>query len=181
MSSIFKEEKLNNKKTISVLILITVLGAFIGFIYETILYRIDLGYFVKRGSSFGPWVPIYGYGAFFLTIFLYKYKNKPLLVFIFSTIITGTLEYLTGYVLDNFLGKRLWDYNTEILNFGNINGYICFRSVFLFGIGGLFLIEVLIPKIITFIKKINEDKLLIFSSIIGIIYFVDLLLYMIIK
>lgn len=51
MSSIFKAEKLNLKRAVSILILITIIGSFIGFIYEEIFYRIDLGYFVKRGSS----------------------------------------------------------------------------------------------------------------------------------
>lgn len=181
MSSIFKAEKLNLKRTVSILILITIIGSFIGFIYEEIFYRIDLGYFVKRGSSFGPFVPIYGFGSLLLTIFLYRYKNRPLIVLLLSALITGLLEYSTGFIFDKVLNKRLWDYNTEILNFGNINGYICLRSILLFSVGGLILITILIPKIITITNKINERKLSIFSYIIGIVYLIDLLLFSIIK
>ncbi len=31
-------------------------GGIFGFIYEEIFYRIDFGYFVKRGTAFGPWI-----------------------------------------------------------------------------------------------------------------------------
>lgn len=29
----------------------------------------------------------------------YKYNKKPLLVFLISTLVTGILEYLTGYII----------------------------------------------------------------------------------
>ena len=46
-------------------------------------------------------------------------------VFLISLISTGVLEYVTGLVIYEFFnGLRLWDYNTEILNFGNIGGFI---------------------------------------------------------
>jgi len=113
------------KTSINILILIIIISGLFGFIYETIFYRIDLGYFTKRGSTYGPWIPIYAFGGLFITLFTYNLKDKPLLIFIINTLITGLLEYVTGYILFEFKGIRLWDYNTEILNFGNINGYIC--------------------------------------------------------
>ena len=129
---LFKEENYNLKTTINILILIMIFSGFFGFIYETIFYRIDLGYFVKRGSTFGPWIPIYAFGGLFITIFSYKFKKNPLIVFLINCFVTGILEYITGFVLYEFFATRLWDYNTEIWNWGNINGYICFRSIFFF-------------------------------------------------
>ena len=127
---IFKDNKINLKTTINILILIMIFSGFFGFIYETIFYKIDLGYFVKRGSTFGPWIPIYAFGGLFITIFTYRFKDKPFLVFILNCIITGILEYSVGYILYEFNGIRLWDYNTEIWNWGNINGYITFNIIF---------------------------------------------------
>ena len=46
--------------------LIMILSGFFGFIYEMLFYKIDLGYFVKRGSTFGPWIPIYAFGGLLL-------------------------------------------------------------------------------------------------------------------
>ena len=121
---LFQDYNLNLKTTLSILILVVVIGGFFGFIYESIFYRIDLGYFVKRGSSFGPIVPIYGWGALLITLVTYRFKDKPWLVFIINCVLTGSLEYLTGYVLLKNGGIRLWDYNTEIWNWGNMI-YMC--------------------------------------------------------
>ena len=60
MKTLNNDDNLRNKDIINILILVLIFGAVFGFIWETIFYRIDLGYFTKRGSSFGPIVPIYG-------------------------------------------------------------------------------------------------------------------------
>ena len=171
----------NLKKTISVLLLIMIIGGIIGFIYEEIFYRIDLGYFVKRGSTFGPWIPIYAYGSLLITILTYRFKDKPLKVFAINTLLTGTLEYVTGFILYEFKGIRLWDYNKEILNFGNINGYICARSVLLFGFSSLVLIYLIIPKLLKLAKNSDEKKLLFISILLGSIFFLDEILFILLK
>ena len=130
-----------------------------GFIYETIFYRIDLGYFVKRGSTYGPWIPIYVFGGLFIYLLTYKYKKKPLLVLLLSMLISGLLEYFTGMFFYEVLNTRLWDYNKEILNFGNINGYICLRSILFFGISGMILNYLLVPLLNKIMKKINYKVL----------------------
>ena len=178
---IFKDEKISKKSTINILILIMIFSGIFGFIYETIFYKIDLGYFIKRGSTFGPWIPIYAFGGLFITLFSYKLKKSPLLVFIINCLVTGILEYSTGYVLYEFMGKRLWDYNTEIWNFGNINGYICLRSVLFFGFSSLFLIYGIIPFLKEIAMKISENKLIIISTCLGMIFLVDMLLYGVLK
>ena len=169
-------KNINYKDIISILILIMVLGGIFGFIYETIFYRIDLGYFVKRGSTYGPWIPIYSFGSLFIVLFTYKLKKYPYIVFFINMFITGILEYLTGYILFEFFNKRLWDYNTEILNFGNINGYICLRSVLFFGLSSLFLIYILVPLLIKLFNK-NKKVFKITSLILGIIYLIDFIIY----
>lgn len=178
---IFKEEKFNLKTTINILILIFVSSGIFGFIYETIFYRIDLGYFVKRGSTFGPWIPIYAFGGILITLISYRFKNKPFLVVAINCIITGLLEYLTGLFLYEVCGIRLWDYNTEIWNFGNINGYICLRSVLFFGISSLLLIYTMIPTFKKIAKKVPEKILSIISIILGSAFVLDIILFGILK
>lgn len=178
---IFKDKNVNLKNTINILIIIMVISGICGFIYETLFYRIDLGYFVKRGSTFGPWIPIYFFGGGLLAIFTYRFKDKPLIVFLLACLITGVLEYGTGYVLDELFHTRLWDYNIEIWNFGNINGYICLRSILLFGFANLFLIYYVIPKLISFSKKISEDNLTCISIILLCLFVIDTVTYQIIR
>ena len=178
---VFDNEKISLKNTINILILVMVLCGFLGFVYETLFYRIDLGYFIKRGSSFGPWIPIYAFGGLFITLATYKYKQKPIIVFLISCLVTGVLEYSTGWVLYEVFNTRLWDYNVEIWNFGNVNGYICARSILFFGVSSLFLIYSVIPNIQKFVKSFNESKITIISYILGGICAVDVLLYHLLK
>ena len=178
---IFDDEEFNLRTTINVLIIIMVLSGIFGFIYETIFYRIDLGVFVKRGSSFGPWIPIYAFGGLFITLITYRIRKNPLAVFIVNCVVTGILEYSTGLVLYKFFKMRLWDYNTEIWNWGNINGYICARSVIFFGISSLMLIYCFIPIVKEFIKKMSEAKATILASLLGITFAIDVFIYNIVK
>lgn len=178
---IFKEDKLNFKTTLSILVLIMVTTAFWGFVYETIFYKIDLGYFVKRGSTFGPWIPIYAFGGLFITLATYRLRKNPFLVFAVNCVVTGVLEYLTGFVLYEAWGIRLWDYNTEIWNWGNINGYICLRSILYFGLSSLLLIYFVVPFIKKLALKLSEKKLVIISTCLGLTFALDILLYAIIK
>jgi uncharacterized membrane protein len=99
-----------------------------------------------------------------------------LLVFTVSCIVTGTLEFLTGYILDVFFNIRLWDYNVEILNFGNINGYICFRSVVLFGFAGLLLVYVIYPMIKKLKNKCNKILYNVLCFVPAIIFLIDIII-----
>ena len=181
IQSIFQDTKLNKREKINLLILIMISSGILGFIYEEIFYRIDLGYFTKRGSTFGPWIPIYLFGGLFITLITYQWKKHPLLVFLGSLIITGVLEYLTGYVLYHFFHTRLWDYNVEILNFGNINGYICLRSVLLFAFAGIFLIYIMIPLFIKLIQKSDAKIMNKICNILMVLFLLDVIIYHIVK
>jgi uncharacterized membrane protein len=178
LEKVFEKDKTIKKENIIyLLLLIFVIGGVVGFVYEELFYRIDLGYFVKRGTTFGPWIPIYGFGSLFITLLCFRLKDKPFVIFLLSSVITGVLEYGTGWFCDKILHHRYWDYNTEILNFGNINGYVCFRSVFLFAVAGLFLIYVLVPKVN---KLLNKYNLKLVSIILGSLFIIDIILYKII-
>ena len=51
MNLLKSDYNLDTMQLIDLLILVMVTSSFCGFIYELLFYRIDLGYFVKRGSS----------------------------------------------------------------------------------------------------------------------------------
>ena len=117
------------RKLIPLLMLIFTVAGVIGFIYEEICGFINEGHFFKRGTTFGPWIPIYGFGALLIFTLTVKIRKKPLLVFLIAAFASGLLELVSGYVFDRFFHMRLWDYSNVILNWGHVNGYICVRSV----------------------------------------------------
>lgn len=176
-SKIFKDQKLDEVNVVNVLIIVLIIGAVFGFFWETCFYRFSLGYFIKRGTSYGPIVPIYGFGAVSIVVLTYRYRENPWLIFFINTLSLGTLEYVTGWVLYEFLDKRLWDYNTEIWNFGNLHGFVCARSIAAFGFAGLFLIYFLLPQIFKLVKRIPEKRMTIICFSILSIFVTDIFTY----
>ena len=154
--------------------LVIVISGMLGWLYEFIFYYFNGGMkqFYMQGGNFLPWINIYAIGALLIIAITYQYRKEPWKVFLLSTITTGLLEFLSGYTIFHLVGRRLWDYNVEILNFGNINGFVCFRSVFFFGLSGLLLMYVILPFCIYLSKKVNKKVFLILSiSLLSIILF----------
>ena len=165
--------KFDKKTKLSILLLMVVIAGVFGFIYEFIFYYLNSGFkiFYYRGSNFLPWINIYAIGALFIYFLTYKKRKNPIKVFIFSTLICGILEYVAGYIMYTYFdGFRCWDYNTEILNFGNINGYICVRSVLFFGLSSLLLIYVIIFLLYFLATKINTKILFIMAIVLFSIF-----------
>ena len=177
-----KKELTERQREMIGIFLLTVMGAFIGWVYEMIFYRIDLGYFTKRGHGFGPWLPIYAFGALGLILIVHKRKLHPLVIFFVSMIGSGIIEYVTGWVLFHLMGGvRLWDYNVEIWNWGNIDGFVCARSVLIFGVFGTVFGVLMVPRFMEFIKKVKALPLVIFSAVLAIVVFADVIYGYVIK
>lgn len=160
-----KDKKLDKLTTFGVICLVFVITGFVGWVYEFIFYYLNSGMktFYYRGSNFFPWINIYATGSLLIYLLTRKFKKNPFLVFIISVISTGILEFLSGYFIYELLGERYWDYNTEIWNFGNIGGFVCLRSVLCFGLSGLLLMYLVIPKCVEIAKKSNKKMFLIIT------------------
>ena len=167
----------DTRQLINLLILIMVFSGVFGFIYELLFYKIDTGRFIKRGSSYGPWIPIYVFGGAAYTLLVYPFKEHPLLVFVMCVVVSGVMEYVTGWVLYNVFHTRLWDYNTEIWNFGNINGYVCLRSVMFFGVSGVLLVYMVIPILIKVMSMVDPGVTTIVCRSLALAMIADGLLY----
>lgn len=150
-------------------ILIFLIGSFIGWIYEEIFYFVTENSITNRGFFYGPYLPVYGWGSVILMLTLRKLKKHPILIFVLSMLITGIVEYITGYVMYVIYDKVWWDYTGLFLN---ISGYVCFRSVFTFAIGTLGLIYFIEPYLNKFIKKYYKCAYVI-SVLFLILFFVD--------
>lgn len=160
---------------LGILSLIIVISGIFGWVYEFIFYYFNGGMkeFYFRGGNFLPWINIYAIGAllvYFLTKKMKKTKKNALKFFIISVIATGILEYVGGYLMYTLgNGFRCWNYNSEILNFGNINGFVCLRSVLFFGVSCLMLIYLIVPMCYYIASKMNKKSFLIMSfSICGL-------------
>ena len=176
IKDLMNEYKIDKLTIVGVICLLISISGVFGFVYEFIFYFFNGGakVFYYQGGNFLPWINIYAIGALLILFLSFKYRKKPLLVFLISFLSTGILEFISGYLIYTIgNGTRYWNYNTEILNFGNIGGFVCLRSVLFFGISGLILIYLILPFIIKLSKKMNKKTFIIISIIICSIFLLD--------
>lgn len=171
-----KNHSFDKKTMLGIFCMIIVIGGVFGFLYEYFFYFFNGGMkeFYYRGGNFLPWINIYATGSVMIYILTYKYRKNPLKVFLISVISTGLLEYFSGlgiYIIGD--GLRYWDYNTEILNFGNINGFVCLRSVMFFGLSALLLMYAIVPFCFHVASKSNRKLFLIVTITICSIFLAD--------
>ena len=167
--------KFDKETMIGIFCLLVVITGMFGFLYEFIFYYFNGGMktFYWRGGNFLPWINIYATGSIMIYFLTYKDRKKPLKVFLTSVITTGILEYFSGLGMDKIAGKRCWDYSQEILGDLNINGYVCLRSVLVFGIFALLLMYIVIPLCYYLAKQSNKKVFISISVILFSIFMLD--------
>lgn len=142
----------------------------LGWIMEVILVGIKSKKFVDRGFLVGPYCPIYGCGALFITILLQNYSDNIFILFVLGMIICALLEYITGFLLEKIFKARWWDYSTKKFN---INGRVCLNTMIPFGLLGVVIMKIINPALFTVFNNMNTESLNIITIILLIIYLVD--------
>lgn len=105
--------------------------AMVGWVLECIYCSIGQRKAVNRGFLYGPWCPVYGFGAVALIVTLSPLKEYPLLFVPLSILVTSVIELITGLIFERVLHMKLWDYTGKFLN---IKGYVCFKNSLIWGI-----------------------------------------------
>ena len=170
-----KDHNFDKKTMLGIFCLIIVISGMFGWLYEVVFYYFNSGMteIYWRGGNFLPWINIYAIGAVLIYVLTYKKRKNPLFVFIVSMVSTGILEYIGGYFMEYIMQVRCWDYSNEILNFGNIDGYVCLRSVLVFGFSALLLMYLIVPLCFYLAKKMPKKAFLILSYTICAIFLFD--------
>lgn len=157
-------------KTIEGYFFLFIIYAFIGWCIEVAGKLWQNHRFINRGFLIGPWLPIYGYGAFVMTLLLEEYKGDLLVLFCMSMLLCSVLEYVTSYLMEKLFRARWWDYSTHKFN---LNGRICLSNAVLFGIGGVLIIEVTNPLLTPLFYKIPSSILPILSLSLFLLFLLD--------
>jgi len=123
-----------------------------GWLWECGLYVIRDNMIVNRGTMYGPWIPIYGFGGVFIVFLLDRYKSSKIRVFFLGIGICAVLEYFVSFMLEFAFNSSYWNYDEDFLN---LNGRICFSGLTAFGIGGLASVYFLAPAIASFTGKMK--------------------------
>lgn len=136
-----------------------ILFAFLGWIidssYCSLIHRkiIISGYF--RGI---PLCPIYGFGGIVLIHSFAFFIHAPFwLTILVTTFFVVLLEYVGGWVAEQILEEKLWDYSNESFN---INGYISAWHSFLWLIGISIAYFLIGDKVSMYISWLNAQVIL---------------------
>ena len=145
------------------------------FIYSVIGWFVEVTYvyigtkkFINRGFLIGPYIPIYGYSALIMALYLTQYKDNPLTVFLLAIFICTFIEYMISFNMEKLSNARWWDYSNSKFN---INGRVCLKNGLGFGFLSLLLIYLINPWLVNLLGKLNP-KLLIIISVICLVIFV---------
>ncbi|MEI3509031.1 MAG: putative ABC transporter permease [Bacilli bacterium] len=155
-----KDHTFDRSTMVGIICLIVVVAGVFGFLYEFVFYFFNSGMkeFYWRGGNFLPWINIYAIGAVMIFLLTYRFRKKPWLIFLISVVSSGILEYIGGWGMEQFNDVKCWDYDSEILSFGSINGYVCLRSVLVFGFSSLLLMYLIVPLCFYLAKHIDKKS-----------------------
>ncbi|CBL03738.1 putative ABC transporter permease [Gordonibacter pamelaeae] len=127
----------------------------LGLIIETVYHFVvvDPGHYQDRaGLLFGPFSPIYGFGAVLMTVALNRFHDKNVvLIFLVSAVIGGAFEYLTSWFMQFAFGIVAWDYSGTFLSIdGRTNGMF----MAMWGVLGVMWIKLCLPWMLKLVNLI---------------------------
>ena len=127
-----------------------IIYSFFGWVMESVLKTYLQKKPVNSGFLYGPFCPIYGFGAIFMFLFLQGFKDSIILLFIIAFFSLSIWEYIVGWLLEKIFHTKYWDYSDHKINF---QGRICLTNSIFWGLLGILFVKYLHP----FIQKIMEQ------------------------
>lgn len=127
---------------ISLLLFYFMIFAVLGWILEVAFAAVKSGRFVNRGFCNGPVCPIYGAGVAAIYAALGTLRDRWLLLFLASVLVTSAIELATGFLMDKLFHTKWWDYSKMPCNLG---GYICLRFSLIWGLLCMGVVKLLFP------------------------------------
>ena len=144
-----------------------IIYSFMGWCIETVYATINKKEFVNRGFLHGPFCPIYGFGTLSIIILLKSIEANYVFLFLGSVFLTSTIEYVTGFILEDLFNSTWWDYSDKPYN---LHGRICLSFSIIWGFISLFILKVVHPYIVYTVNLIPKSS--------SIIIFYAMLIYL---
>lgn len=134
-----------------IFVVASILGLAIEVVYHMVV--VDPGVYQDRaGLLFGPFSPIYGFGAVLMTLALNRFhKANVLLVFLVSAVIGGAFEFFVSWFMETAFGAKAWDYSGTFLSIdGRTNG----QFMAMWGVLGVVWIKLILPILLKVVNLI---------------------------
>lgn len=130
-------------------------GGLLGVIWETLYCFVSEGVLDCRwGLIYGPFNPVYGFGAVVLTLVLNKISHLgDFWIFLICSFIGGAFEFLCSFVQEKLFGTISWNYDYMKFNFGGRTNLL---YSFFWGLLGLFWMKKIYPRFSNFLDKMPQ-------------------------
>lgn len=158
------------KYTLPMLILMFFAFSLIGWVWEVVLYFIENGVLVNKGTLTGPWLPIYGSGGALIILLFKKHHKRPVRIFFSSLILCTALEYVTSWAIEELHGVRYWDYSSYLIN---LNGRVCLEGAIMFGLAGCAGVYYLGPIFAGLYKKLRKPLVAVLCCVLIALFALD--------
>ena len=149
------------------------LYSFLGWAMESAYISFLQRKLINTGFLYGPFCPIYGFGAVVLYILLIKLQGKPIIIFLVGFIVLTVWEYFVGFLLEKLFKTKYWDYSK---NRFNINGRVCLLNSLYWGFLSIFFIEIWNPLVEVQINKVPQSIILYIDIILSAYMIIDMIL-----
>ena len=152
------------------------IGSFIGVIVETLWCIFKNGKIESRTALiFENLNPIYGIGALLLTLFLYKFKDKNIIiVFLISAVVGGLFETLCSIIQEFVFGTVSWYYGED--SFGILGGRTSIIYCVYWGFLGIIWIKSIYPFASNKLKSIKINVLRPLTYLVITIFIFDVVI-----
>ncbi|MDO4537862.1 MAG: putative ABC transporter permease [Coriobacteriales bacterium] len=157
------------------IVIVFVVSSVIGLILEeTWMYFTANRTESRVGLVWGPFSPIYGFGAVFFTLISFCLRRKDpsmSLVFLVSAVMGGLLEQVTGMGMEYILHAESWTY--EYLP-DCITKYVAWRFLLFWGLMGIVWYRVVMPNLLFFIGTPTTRRSIVFVGLLALYLSLDI-------
>lgn len=155
------------------LLMYFIIYSFLGWVMESVLKTIVQKKPVNSGFLYGPFCPIYGFGAIIMFLFLDRFKNNIIILFLMAFFILSLWEYIVGWLLEKIFHTKYWDYTNYKFN---ISGRVCLLNSLFWGFLGVIFTKYIHPFIIEKIDIMQTRDLILYTTILIVIMIIDMII-----
>ena len=83
-----------------------IIYSFLGWVLESTVRTICEKKIINTGFLIGPFCPIYGFGAIIMILFLNRFENNIILLFLISFMILSIWQYIVGVLLEKLFKTK---------------------------------------------------------------------------
>lgn len=155
-------------------IIVFFVGCMVGLLIEEVWMLVSTGVHESRvGLVWGPFSPMYGFGAVFLTVasfLLRRHGARGWQIFLASSVMGGLLEQGTGWLMSTLFDAESWTYAYLP---DKITQWVAWRFLVMWGLIGLVWARAVTPRLLYQIGMPTSRRQLVFVSLVALYLVAD--------